>query len=321
MFVNIAFIFIGIFLLLKGANFLVDGASNIAHKFKISEIVIGLTIVSIGTSLPELIVSLTSSLKNYSDITIGNVIGSNISNLFLILGICSIIRPLKFKDKTIKIEIPLVIFLTALFFILANNGNQKIISRFEGSILLIFCILFILYNIIVTKKSIKSNLYKKDREIALENVLLKSSLKIIIGIVLLKYGGDFTVDNISELAIKLGISGKIVSITILSFSTSLPELITSIVAVLKKEIDMAIGNIMGSNVFNIVLIIGVTAIIKPIEYLTAYNNDIIVFLIGMIVLLLIPYINKNKQITKLAGIGYVASYLIYIIGLVYINVW
>ena len=131
MFVNIALIFIGIFLLLKGANFLVDGASNIAHKFKISEIVIGLTIVSIGTSLPELIVSLTSSLKNYSDITIGNVIGSNISNLFLILGVCSIIRPLKFKDKTIKIEIPLVIFLTALFFILANNGEQKIISRFE----------------------------------------------------------------------------------------------------------------------------------------------------------------------------------------------
>ncbi len=321
MFINVALIFIGIFLLLKGANFLVDGASDLAHKFKISEIVIGLTIVSIGTSLPELIVSLTSSLKNYSDITIGNVIGSNISNLFLILGICSIIRPLNFKDKTIKIEIPLVIFLTALFFILANNGEQKIISRFEGSILLIFCILFILYNIVVTKKSIKNNLCGKDEKNIMENVLLKSFLKIIIGIILLKYGGDFTVDNVSELAIKLGISGKIVSITILSFSTSLPELITSVVAILKGEIDMAIGNVMGSNVFNIVLIIGITAIIRPIEYLTEYNNDIIVFLIGMIVVLLIPYINKNKQITRLAGLGYVASYLIYIISLIYINVW
>lgn len=317
MFLNFIFIFLGIFLLLKGADILVDGASNIAHKFNISEIVIGFTIISIGTSLPELIVSLTSSLKNYSDMAVGNVIGSNISNLFLILGICSLIKPLKLKDKTIKIEIPLVIFLTALFYILANNGDKKVITSFEGIILLLFCILFILYNIVITKMSFKTNSLKENKEA--ENILLKSILKIIIGIILLKYGGDFTVNNTSEVAIKLGISEKIVSLTILSFSTSLPELVTSVIAVLKNETDMAIGNIMGSNVFNIVLILGITSIIAPINYSVKYNNDIIIFLVGMILLLIMSSSNKKNNISKVEGIGYVSSYIIYILSLIYIN--
>lgn len=320
MIINFIFIFLGIFLLLKGAKLLVDGATDIAYRFNIPEIIVGLTIISIGTSLPELIVSLTSGLKNYSDMAIGNVIGSNISNLFLILGVCSIIKPLKFKDKTVKVEIPIVIFLTALLYILCNNGNEKQITQFEGLILLFFCILFILYNIFMAKINLKENICNKDKNL-IENFLLKSILKIIVGIILLKYGGDFTVSSVSNLALKLGVSEKIISLTILSFSTSLPELITSIIAVLKNEIDMAIGNIMGSNVFNIVLIIGATAILTPINYSVSYNNDIIIFLIGIVFLWIIPFLSEKKIMNRWGGAIYIASYLLYMISLVYINVW
>ena len=147
MIINFLLIFLGFFLLSKGADFLVDGSSLIAKKFHIKEIVIGLTIVSIGTSMPELMVSLTSAMTNHSDMAIGNVVGSNISNLFLILGICAIIKPLRFQEETVRLEIPIVIFLTALLYILGNNSNEKIITKFEGLILVTFFVLFIFYNI------------------------------------------------------------------------------------------------------------------------------------------------------------------------------
>ena len=152
MILNFILIIVGFALLVKGADYLVDGASSIAKKFHIKEIVIGLTIVSIGTSMPEFVVSLTSSLNNHSDMAIGNIVGSNISNLFFILGACAALRPLKFKEQTVRLEIPLVIFLTALLYLFGNNGPENIITRQEGFILLIFCLLFILYNIFMAKK-------------------------------------------------------------------------------------------------------------------------------------------------------------------------
>lgn len=335
MILNLLFIILGLILLIKGADFLVDGSSEVAKKFHIPEIIIGLTIVSIGTSLPELMVSLTSALKNHSDLAIGNVVGSNISNLFFILGACAAIRPLKFKDKTITIEIPLVIFLTALLYIFGNNGNQKIITKTEGLILLIFCSLFILYNIIIAKtnskksnnnmKGLYDDLYStvdiEYKNVIREDNTVKSMMKIIIGVIALKFGGDFIVNNASSIASSLGVSEKMISLTVVSFCTSLPEFITSITATLKNEVDMAIGNIMGSNVFNIVLIIGVTAIINPIAYSISYNRDIIIFLGGMIALAIIPFIGEKNKISRWGGIGYVISYISYMASIIYVNLF
>ena len=164
MYFNLLFIIIGFILLVKGADYLVAGASEVAKRFNLPEIIIGLTIVSIGTSLPELMVSLTSAINNHSDMAIGNVIGSNISNLFLILGVCAAIRPLKFKDETIRFEIPFIIFLTAMLYIFGNNGSEKIIDKTEGMILVVLCILFILYNIWMANRSINDITHKLEIE-------------------------------------------------------------------------------------------------------------------------------------------------------------
>ena len=297
MFYNIAFIIVGFFLLIKGADFLVDGSSQVAKKFNIPEIIIGLTIVSIGTSLP-----------------IGNVIGSNISNLFFILGVCAAIKPLKFKDETIRLEIPLVIFLTALLYILANNGQQKIITQFEGIILMIFFVLFIIYNIYMAKRNSTNQNIDEIKNVSIIN----SIIKIILGIIMLKFGGDFVVDNASNIASILGISEKIISLTIVAISTSLPELITSI-AVLKNDMDMAIGNVIGSNIFNIVLILGFTSIINPVIYSISYNKDIIIFLLGMIALYITPFIGESKKLSRWAGIAFVCSYISYMASLIHIS--
>ena len=312
MIINFLIIIVGFLLLSKGADFLVDGSSLIAKRFHIKEIVIGLTIVSIGTSMPELMVSLTSAMINHSDMAIGNVVGSNISNLFLILGICAIIKPLKFQEETVRLEIPIVIFLTALLYILGNNSNEKIITKFEGLILVIFFILFIFYNIFMVKKDASPNEDKSDFS---KKDILKAIIKIALGIIGLKYGSDFVVNNSSELALKFGVSEKIISLTIVSISTSLPELITSITATIKGEINLAIGNVIGSNIFNIVLIVGATALVKPIEYSVSYNKDLIIFLIGMIVLGILPIIRKNKM-SKLAGVIYFSVYVVYMIDLI-----
>lgn len=312
MITNFLLIMLGFIFLIKGADFLVDGSTIIAKKFHIKEIVIGLTIVSIGTSLPELMVSLTSALSNHSDIAIGNVVGSNISNLFLILGICAIIKPLKFQEETIRLEIPIVIFLTALLYILGNNSNENIITQKEGIILVIFFVLFILYNIFMVKK-------EETKDVEISNVkkseIIKGIIKISIGIIGLKIGGDFVVDNSSELAVKFGISEKIISLTIIAISTSLPELITSVNAILKGEINLAIGNVIGSNIFNIVLILGATALINPIEYSISYNKDIIFFLVGTIILAFLPILNKKKM-PRFAGMIYFSVYIAYMINLI-----
>ena len=323
MLLNIIFIIIGFVLLIKGADFLVDGASEIAKRFHIPEIVIGLTIVAIGTSMPELVVSVTSALEGHSDLAIGNVVGSNIANMFLILGVCSIIRPLVFKKETRLFEIPFTIFATIMLFFLSINGSgEKIntITREEGIILLVFCLLFIIYNLIMAKKGEEFD--KEDRilEIRTEEnkqvPLWESLFGIIIGIVGLKLGGDLVVNNAVEIAQILGISEKLISLTIVAFSTSLPELITSIAATKKGETDMAIGNILGSQLFNILLIIGVSAALTPINYSKSYDSNIILLIVGSIVLGLFPFVGKKNEMTRSNVILFVLTYILYMIGIV-----
>ena len=268
--------------------------------------------------MPELMVSLTSALDGHSDMAIGNIVGSNISNLFFILGACAAIRPLKFKEQTVRLEIPLVIFLTALLYIFGNNGTDNIITKQEGFILVVFCVLFIFYNIFMAKRE-GIDLTEQGEE-SKKSSSLKAIFNIIIGIIALKFGGDFVVDNASAIAAKLGVSEKVISLTIVAFSTSLPELITSINATFKGEIDMAIGNVIGSNIFNIVLIVGATALINPIAYSTSYNKDIVIFMLGMIALGIIPFLGEKNKISRWSGMAYVISYFSYMASLVYVNI-
>ena len=318
--INIIMIVIGFALLIKGADFLVDGASNIAKKFHIPEMIIGLTIVAIGTSMPELVVSTTSALQGHSDIALGNVVGSNIANLFLILGVCSIIKPLVFKKETIFIENPFTIFVTGfLFFLCLNNGENEI-TRLEGFLLVIFSALFILYNIIMAKRGNHLQEEQKEEEQATTKIdTYKSILYIVLGILALKYGGDFVVENASAIATAIGISEKLISLTIVAISTSLPELITSLTATAKGETDMAIGNIVGSQIFNILLIIGLSSVLKPINYSLAYNEDLVLLLAGNIVFALFPFIGEKNKMTRENGILFVIVYVVYMINIVFGN--
>lgn len=323
MLLNIILIIIGFILLIKGADFLVDGASEIAKKFHIPEIVIGLTIVAIGTSMPELVVSVTSALEGHSDLAIGNVVGSNIANMFLILGACAVIKPLIFKKETRQFEIPFTIFVTILLFFLCINGTNEtinIITKEEGFILLAFCILFIIYNLIMAKKGETFDNENKIIEIKANNKRIspvwESIFGIVIGIVGLKLGGDLVVDNSVEIAQMIGISEKLISLTIVAFSTSLPELITSIAATRKGETDMAIGNILGSQIFNILMIIGISAILAPISYSVGYNSNIILLILGTIALGLFPFTGKKNEMSRMEGALFVLIYIIYLVGIV-----
>lgn len=321
---DILLIIIGFVLLVKGADYLVDGASNIAKRFHIPEIVIGLTIVAIGTSMPELVVSLTSALEGHSDIAIGNVVGSNIANMFLILGICSIIKPLEFKKQTRLIENPITLFVTVLLFFLCNNGTEEtahIITKNEGVVLLILCVFYIIYNIIMAKKGNQFDL-EDGQEVVEETTtmtILRAILDVIIGIVGLKLGGDLVVNSCVSIASKFGVSEELISLTIVAISTSLPELITSITATRKGETDMAIGNILGSQIFNIVLIIGVSAFLCPINYAVSYNKYMIVLIMGTIMLSLYPFVGTKNKMTRSNGIPFMFIYALYMVSLVMFN--
>lgn len=320
MLIQFMFIILGFVVLIKGADFLVEGASQIAKKFNIPELVIGLTIVAIGTSMPELMVSLTSALEGHSDLAIGNVVGSNIANLFLILGVCSTIKPLVFKKETKVFEMPFTIFVTALFFYICIEGNEKIVNRKEGIILLLFCIVFFIYNSIMAKKGNKFD--EEDIMLEIKTInpneisIFGSILKIIIGIIALKIGGDLVVDASVEVARQMGISEKLISLTIVAFSTSLPELITSITATRKGDADLAIGNVLGSQILNILLIIGISAVVSPIQYSCAYNGNIILLIIGSIMLFTFPYMHPRNKMTRGNGIGFLFLYASYMLSII-----
>lgn len=310
----ILLILLGFVLLIKGADFLVEGASNIAKKFHIPEIIIGLTIVSIGTSMPELFVSLTSALEGHSDMAMGNVVGSNIANLLLILGLSTVIRPIKFQKETRLIEMPMCLIITIIFMIFCNTGTG--ISKLEAIILLVLFTIFILYTIIMGKKGEEFD--KEDAIIELrtegEKVsIFKSIIFIVLGIVGLKIGGDLTVDNAIIVARHFNISEKIISLTILAIGTSLPELVTSVTAAIKGNSDIAIGNIIGSNIFNMLLIIGVSAIINPIIYNVTYNLEMVILILGILLLSLFPIIPPKNQMNRQNGLIYLIMYVIYIV--------
>jgi len=323
MLIAIILIIIGFILLLKGADFLVDGSTSIAKKFHISELVIGLTIVAMGTSMPELVISLTSAIEGHSDISLGNVVGSNLVNLLFILGICATIRNIEIKKETRLFDSPLNFIVTVIVLVIGILGiNYLKIDRIESIILLLLFIAFIVYVVIMAKKgeALQTN-NDKGNDISQGKSIssIKAILNIIIGMIALKYGADFVVNNSIKIAQTIGISEKIIGLTIVAIGTSLPELVASITAIRKGENDMAVGNVLGSNIFNILLILGVSGAISPINYDLSYNFDIAVLLLGGGLLLIYPYIGKKNYITKSKGAIFVGIYLIYMFTLIFVR--
>lgn len=302
-------VIIGFILLIKGAEFLVDGSSNIAKKINIPQIVIGLTVVSIGTSLPEMFISIASSINGYTDIALGNVIGSNICNLLLILGLSATIKPLNFKRETILIEIPICLVLTILFALFCNTANK--ITRIEASILLILFAMFILYTISI---AIKGEKFDKELIIKQEKIsILKSLIYIFIGIISLKFGGDFVVENSTIIANYFNLTQKLISLTIISIGTSLPELVTTAVAATKGNSDISIGNIIGSNIFNMTLITGITSLIKPTFYNWTYNFEMLILIMASMILTVFLIVLPKNRMTRKNGYIYLTIYIVYTI--------
>ena len=268
--------------------------------------------------MPELFVSITSALEGHQDMAIGNIIGSNLSNLLLILGLSAIIKPVVFQKETRFYEIPMCLLFTIIFMIFCNSQNS--ISRIEAIILLILFCVFLGYTIFMGKKESKDNLtefeVKSEGKENKKNSIVKNIIFVILGIVGLKFGGDLTVNNAVNIANYFNISEKIISLTILAIGTSLPELVTSVTAAIKGNSDIAIGNIIGSNIFNILLIIGVSAIIKPITYNVTYNFDLLILLLSTIILAIFPFIPPKEKMSRVNGIIYFLMYVIYLVVLI-----
>ncbi|MBN2610999.1 MAG: calcium/sodium antiporter [Bacteroidales bacterium] len=306
----------GFFLVIKGADFLVDGASSLAKQYKVSELTIGLTIVAFGTSAPELVVNVIAAIKDYDDVSLGNIIGSNLFNLFLILGISGLIYPIVVQSKTVWKEIPLSLFSGLLLLLLANDNllfksSENYIRLFDALILLIVFALFILYAF----RNLKENQETTHDSIKVFGVA-KTLVFIAAGFAFLIFGGRMVVNNAVKLAHALHINEKIIGLTIVAAGTSLPELATSAVAAFKKRSDLAIGNVIGSNIFNILFILGITATIRPVRYDISFNFDLIIFLAGTLLLFVAMFTGKRGKLDRWeAGIllaGYIA-YMIYIV--------
>ncbi len=301
---------IGFFFLIKGADLFVDGASSIARKFNIAPMVIGLTIVAMGTSAPEAAVSITSSLAGQNDMSVANVVGSNFFNILIVLGVSSILSKLPVEDNTKKQDLPFLIIMNLLLLIFAFNLN---ISRIEG---LIFLILFsyFLYFTVTSAKKISSDL---DKETAttyeLENnsstSFGKTMLFSFIGIVGIVIGGDMVVNAATDIATSFGMSANLVGLTIVAVGTSLPEFVTSVIAIKKGETEIAIGNVIGSNIFNILLVLGLASTISPINISLFALTDI-VFMV-LITILLYSFIKKSNSLNKFHGITLVLMYFAY----------
>ncbi|MCB0515350.1 MAG: calcium/sodium antiporter [Chitinophagales bacterium] len=303
----------GFVLLLYGADYLVNGASALAKKFKISELVIGLTIVSFGTSAPELIVNVIAAMNQYHDIVLGNVIGSNIANLFLILGVAGLITPLRVQSSTVWREIPFSLWVAILVFLLGNGflyGHHPLLYRTDGIILLVFFALFLGYiawNMIQDKSAAE---HIEEEIMDLSNV--KIFVFILGGLAALILGGKLVVDNAVMIAQNLGVSEKLIGLTIVSIGTSLPELATSAVAAYRGKDDLAVGNVIGSNIFNLLLILGVSVIVAPLKYNVSFNFDLTILAAGTIFLFVAMFLGKQRhQLSRLEAGILLVSYFTY----------
>jgi cation:H+ antiporter len=311
MFITYLSFFSGFAILIAGAQMLVNGASSIGIKLKVSQMIMGLTIVALGTSLPELIVNIFAGIKGNTDLAIGNILGSNITNTLLVVGVAAIIIPIHFQKKTLKRDIPFSLFAPVLLFVLANDfifGRPNIISRSDGVVLLIFLGIFLYFTF-----------FKKGDQNPAEQEDLKqyswwlSVLFIVVGGTGLYFGGKWIVDGAVKIATSMGISETAMGLTLVAGATSLPELATSVIAARKNNVDMALGNAVGSNILNIFLVLGVTALIKPIPYAPKLNIELGLVLVSGLLLLAFAKLGKTKNtLNRAEGILLVMIYVAFI---------
>lgn len=307
MFYQIFLLIVGLFLLIKGADFIVSGATSIAKRFHLSEILIGIVIVGIGTSLPEIIVTVESTLKGNQDIILGNSIGSCICNLLLVLGIACVFKTIKIDTKLLQIHLPVSAITIMLLIAFCNFGNpSNTITRSEGIVLLIIALIYIGYTIYEGKE-------EAENDINTENIgLFRVLIYLVLGILGLKFGADFVVSGAVSIAEFFNLSESIISITIVSIGTSLPEIITAITASVRNESDLVIGNVIGSNIFNICLLPAIGAIISPIKYDFEFNKSIIFLLIVTLYLLVFDLFRNKRELGRKHGIVFILLFSLYI---------
>ena len=308
---------VGFVLLIKGADYFVEGSSSVAKRFNVPSIIIGLTVVAMGTSLPETAVSVTASIANNNELAISNAIGSNIFNLMVVIGFCAMLIPVAVGIETIKRDIPFsaicALLLLGLGFLGIADASGMTLGHLDGVILLVIFTLYILMLVRKTLKSIKAR-NQEDSEADLENEIKllsvpKSLLFILCGGAAIAFGGDLTVETASRIASDLGMSQTLIGLTIVSIGTSLPELVTSIVAARKNEIGMALGNAIGSNIFNILMVLGIAAAISPIAFIMENVIDIII-LIGFTLIVWI-FAATKKSLNRIEGIMMLLLYAAY----------
>lgn len=317
MFWNWVLLIVGMALLIKGADFFVDGSSGIAKKFGIPSLIIGLTLVSLGTSAPEISISINAVLDGSSDMSVGNVVGSNICNIFLILGLASIFTPLLISKDVKKYDIPIMVGLFVLLIVFSYLITPNVINWYEGLIMLL---LFIGYTVFLIFRAKNEN---QNEEPQKNSNIVKCVIFVILGLAAIVFGGDLVVDHARKIALDLGMSETLVSLTIVAVGTSLPELVTSVVAAIKKEGDIAIGNVIGSCIFNIILILGLASVVSPfgpsgsLAVQSAVIMDVIVMLFGGVSLLLISCF--SKKVDRWQGIIFLVIYVSYIIYIIVRN--
>lgn len=305
---------VGFFLVIKGADLLVDGGASIAKKLKISDLAVGLTIVAFGTSAPELAVNVFSALKGTTDIAISNALGSNMFNIMLILGISAIIYPLKVTKGTVWKEIPFSLLAAVLIGVMANDiffdgSTFSALTRIDGIVLLAFFVIFLYYTYGMSKDL--SNTGNTEASTIKLMSGLKSTLYILLGMAGLITGGHFVVEGAIFIAKNLGLSDSLIGLTIVAAGTSAPELAASAVAAYKKNADIAVGNCVGSNIFNIFLVLGTTSIIKPLPFSMNNNTDVLVVIYASIILFVSAFVGRKHVIDRWQGVFLVFSYLAY----------
>ena len=311
----ILLLIIGFVILIKGADVFVDGASSVAGNFKVSKMLIGLTIVAFGTSAPEFAVSVKSLLNGSGDMVLGNVIGSNILNIVLILGLSAMFHPLNVKDSTVKKELPITLLMTTIFAVLLSdklfdNININTFTRSDGIIILLFFLVFVYYLIKMARNKIENN--QEEEYMSMKKAIAFT----IIGIIAIVLGSNLVVENAASLAKAIGISEKMVALTIIALGTSLPELVTSVTATKKGEYDIAIGNVVGSNIFNIGMVIGIPiAILGGINQITINYIDLLVMIISALLVFIFSW--KDRKISKAEGLAFLMIFVIYYSYVIY----
>ena len=320
MIIDIILLIVGLVLILGGANYLTDGAAAVSRRFGMSDLMVGLTIVAFGTSAPELTISIMSAIDGNTGIAIGNVVGSNIFNTLIIIGAVAVARPIKITGGIMSKEIPLVVLSAAALLAMGSSkwldGTTPVISRVDGILLLLFFAIFMRYVFSQSKQKMPETSENSNETKPVQTALWKSVIFIIGGLAALIYGGDLFVDKASAIASSLGVSDAIIGLTIVAMGTSLPELATSLTAAIKGNSGIAIGNVIGSNIFNIFLVLGCSATIRPLPFGAISEIDLLVLFASCVLFWIFGWFFGNRTINRAEGGLLVAGYIAYMIYLV-----